>query len=148
MTINKELLLENIKQTIKLCNDCIKTYVDVFSWHSRHANHHLSFMAFYKDYGMWLGQLEQTPIFVNDHDSIDDQLKAYSDVLQKGINLYVRATNALSEDEVTNAFEKGPADFFTKCGKLEAQIELVKKLAQLLNEPLLLANNKEVVSKK
>lgn len=147
MIITKEFLLENIKQAITLCNECIKTYADVFSWHSRHANHHLSFIPFYKDYGIWQGLLEQTPIFINDNDSIDNQLKTYTDELQKGIDLYNRAANALNEDEISNVFEKGPAEFFIKCGKLEAQIQLIRQLEKILGEPVLPDKTSELALK-
>ncbi|MBO7084937.1 hypothetical protein J6W20_03365 [bacterium] len=62
------------------------------------------------------------------------------------VNLYQRAFNALNEDEVSNAFEKGPADLFVKCGKFEAKLELIKKLEKSLNLPLLPIPNDEITN--
>ena len=143
MEITKELLLKNLKDAISLGDECLKTYVQVFNWHSRHANDHISFAPFYKDYGKWQSSLEELSIFVSNDDSIDDQIKVYADLCQQGINLYNRALNALSEDEVTNAFEKGPADLFVKCGKFEGKIDMIIKLEKSLKMPLLLTSNNE-----
>lgn len=146
MTVTKELLLKNLKETIQLCDECLKTFVQVFNWHSRHANHHLSFIPFYKDYGKWQAAIEELPLFVSINDPIDNQIKANTELCMQGMNLYQRALNALSEEEVTNAFEKGPADLFVKCGKFEGKIELVRKLEKALNIALLPTSNNEVIN--
>lgn len=146
MIITKEFLLKNLKEAIQLGDECLKTYVQVFSWHSRHANHHLSFIAFYKDYGKWQSAIENLPIFVNETDSIDNQIKLNTELCMQEVNLYQRAFNALNEDEVSNAFEKGPADLFVKCGKFEAKLELIKKLEKSLNLPLLPIPNDEITN--
>ena len=44
---------------------------------------------------------------------------------------------------MTNAFEKGPADLFVKCGKFEGKIDLIIKLEKSLKMPLLLTSNNE-----
>lgn len=125
MQSTKELLFKNMQRAINLCKDCLQSYCEIFNWHSRHGTRNLSFAPFYKDYGNWAQQLTQLPIFINKDANYDEKNNAYNKLYQVGIALYHRVGNALNAAEITNAFKKGPANFFTNCGKFAAQMQLV-----------------------
>ena len=134
MTYDYEWLLANIKDAIKQCRKCLNYYVRIFGWHTHYGKRPISFSKFYKDLGVWKEAVSQTAAYSDQNEDILDQLHEWEGLYNAGLVLYARAANALYEQEIANSSEDGGAFIFTECGKFEAQVHIIERIAKQLNE--------------
>lgn len=134
MNVDYEWLLANIIDAIKQCRKCLNSYIKVFGWYSHYGQRNISFAQFYKDFGLWKEAIVQASTMVDPNDTVTDKLHAFEPIYNAGVKLYYRASNALYENEIADAFEDGGSALLIESGRFETQIKMINKIANQLHE--------------
>ena len=137
MITDYEKLLNELKKAIGDCQECLTEFTRIFGWYTHYGQRPVSFAKFFKDYGAWNEQVAQIHYATNNENSIEEQLNTYQDVYNEGLKLFDRASNALYEKEITNAFKDGGVKFYAQCGKFEMETKTIAKTVNKLNQSYL-----------